>query len=101
MSERELVAFKTRMAKDYPSYWELADYVLILEQERNNYKELYEKENKNQKDFVKFLEEEKNRLARECSQIYEDSLGKTKLVNEDIFNEVNVILSKYKDLERL
>ena len=43
MSERELVAFKTRIAKDYPAYWELADYVLILEQERNNYKELYEK----------------------------------------------------------
>ena len=49
-----------------------------------------------QKEFIKYLENEKDRLARECSQIYEDSLGKTRLVNEDIFNEVNDILQKYK-----
>ena len=37
-------------------------------------------------------------MKRECSQIYEDSLGKTRLVNEDIFNEVNDILQKYKSI---
>lgn len=58
MSERELVAFKTRIAKDYPAYWELADYVLILEQERNNYKELYEKENKNWNELKELLKTE-------------------------------------------
>ena len=51
-----------------------------------------------QKEFIEYLENEKDRLARECSQIYEDSLGKTRLVNEDIFNEVDTILSKYKSI---
>ena len=50
------------------------------------------------KEFKEYLENEKDRLARECSQIYEDSLGKTRLVNEDIFNEVDTILSKYKSI---
>lgn len=53
---------------------------------------------KQQKKFIEYLENEKYRLARECSQIYEDSLGKTRLVNEDIFNEVDKILSKYKEI---
>ena len=51
-----------------------------------------------QKEFILYLENEKDRLARECSQIYEDSLGKTRLVNEDIFDEVDKILSKYKEI---
>lgn len=45
-------------------------------------------------ELIDYLKEEQNRLARECSQIYEDSLGKTRLVNEDIYNEVSKILSK-------
>ena len=51
-----------------------------------------------QKEFIEYLEKEKDRLSRECSQIYEDSLGKTRLVNKDIFNEVDTILSKYKEI---
>ena len=51
-----------------------------------------------QKEFIKYLEDEKDRLARECSNIYEDSLGHTRLVNEDKFNEVNDILQKYKSV---
>ena len=51
-----------------------------------------------QKEFINYLENEKDRLARECSHIYEDSLGKTRFVNEDIFNEVDTILSKYKEI---
>lgn len=51
-----------------------------------------------QKEFIKYLEDEKNRLARECSHIYEDSLGHTRLVNEDIFDEINDILQKYKEI---
>ena len=53
---------------------------------------------KKKKEFIEYLEDEKDRLARECSHIYEDSLGKTRLVNEDIFNEVDTILSKYKSI---
>ena len=51
-----------------------------------------------QKEFIKYLEDEKDRLARKCSNIYEDGLGKTRLVNEDIFNEVNKNLQKYKEI---
>lgn len=51
-----------------------------------------------QKEFIKYLEDEKDRLASECSNIYEDSLGKTRLVNEDIFNEVSKVSQKYKSI---
>lgn len=62
---------------------------------------LYEENTKlinQQKEFIDYLENEKDRLARECSQIYEDSLGHTRLVSEDIFDEVNDILQKYKEI---
>ena len=55
-------------------------------------------EENQQKEFISYLENEKDRLARECSHIYENSLGKTRLVNEDIFNEVDTILSKYRKI---
>ena len=61
------------------------------------YDSLEQKIEAQQKEFIKYLEDEKDRLARECSQIYKDSLGKTRLVSEDIFNEVNEILQKYKE----
>ena len=64
---------------------------ILLQQENQELK-------KQQKEFINYLENEKDRLARECSHIYEDSLGKTRLVNEDIFNEVDTILSKYKEI---
>lgn len=51
-----------------------------------------------QKEFIEYLKDEKDRLARECSNIYEDGLGKTRLVNEDIFDEVNDVLQKYKSI---
>lgn len=51
-----------------------------------------------QKEFIEYLEDEKDRLARELSNLYEDSLGHTRLVNEDIFNEVNDILQKYREI---
>ena len=57
-----------------------------------------ELEKNQQKEFINFLENEKDRLARECSQIYEDSLGKTRLVNEDKFDEADDILQKYKEI---
>lgn len=51
-----------------------------------------------QKGFINNLEDEKDRLARECSNIYEDSLGHTRLVNEDIFDEINDVLQKYREI---
>ena len=61
-------------------------------------KNVIDKYKNQQKEFIECLENEKDRLARECSHIYEDSLGKTRFVNEDIFNEVDTILSKYKEI---
>ena len=72
--------------------------VTELERERVPYVNEYVEKLKNQqKEFVKYLENEKYRLAREYSRIYVDSLGKTRLVNTDIVNEVDKILSKYKE----
>ena len=65
------------------------------------FKHLQDKNNnlkKQQKEFIKYLEDEKNRLARECSHIYEDGLGHTRLVNEDIFDKINDVLQKYKEI---
>lgn len=73
---------------------------LLIEKERENQelkKQLEEKETQ-QKEFIEWLESEKNRLAKECSHTYEDSLGRMLYVNEDIYNEVNKILSKYKEI---
>lgn len=76
-----------------------------LEKQRKEYQDVYKdvrieiKSYKNQqKEFIEYLENEKNRLAKECNYTYEDSLGKLLYVNEDIFNEVNKILSKYKEI---
>lgn len=66
--------------------------------EYTNYDNYVQKVETQQKEFIKYLEDEKDRLARECSNIYEDSLGKTKLVNENIFNEINDVLKKYKEI---
>lgn len=50
-------------------------------------------------ELEKYLEKEQIRLARENSNIYEDSLGKTKLVNDDIFNEITRIKDKLRELK--
>ena len=62
--------------------------------------EKYYKLQNNWGELKKFIEKELDRLVRECSQIYEDGLGKTRLVNEDIFNEVKNISNKVQELEQ-
>lgn len=76
-----------------------------LSNKRKEYQDTYKdvrieiKEYKTQqKEFIKYLQDEKDRLAMECSNIYEDGLGHTRLVNEDKFDEVNDILQKYKEI---
>ena len=51
-------------------------------------------------ELIDYLKEEQDRLVRECSPIYEDGLGKTRLVNEDIYNEVSKILSKIEKSDK-
>lgn len=69
-----------------------AGYETLREQFEFIYKyiENLQQENKKQKEVID--------KARECSYIYENSLGKTRLVNEDIFDEVNNVLQKYKEM---
>lgn len=66
----------------------------------NNLKEENNQLQSNWNSLRELVEKEKTRLAKECSHTYEDSLGKTKLVNEDIFNELNKISDKMNKLER-
>lgn len=67
------------------------DIILEQRQEINNLET-------QQKEFIKYLELEKDYFVRGCSNIYEDSLGKTRLVNEDIFDEIDNILQKYREI---
>ena len=80
---------------------QLEDMTLCRDIASGHRKEVQDRETillNQQKEFIEYLETEKDRLARECSQIYEDGLGKTRLVSEDIFNEINYVLSKYKEI---
>ena len=87
MIEEENEELKKQLEKKYKKIGTLTNEILYEE----NTKLINQ-----QKEFIWYLEDEKDRLARELSNLYEDSLGKTRLVNEDIFNEVNDILQKYK-----
>ena len=81
--EREIERLKSLLKCDYEDNQEIMADIIKEKQE-----------------LIDYLKEEKDRLARECSQIYEDSLGKTKLVNEDIYNEVSKILSKIEKSDK-
>lgn len=76
--------------EDYNEYYiQGSDHYLIpkdIFNEMINWKE----ESQKQKEVID--------KAIECSYIYENSLGKTRLVNEDIFDEVNNVLQKYKEM---
>lgn len=63
------------------------------------YSPQYHKLQSNWNSLRELIEKEKTRLAKECSHTYEDSLGKTKLVNEDIFNELNKISDRMNELK--
>lgn len=69
---------------------------------QNNF--LRERENKLQvlemkeKEFIKYLEDEKDRLAKAISHYYIDSFDRQHAVNETVYDEVDVILQKYKEI---
>ncbi len=54
--------------------------------------------NNQQKEFIKFLEDEKDRLIKETSHYYIDSFDRQHAVNETIYDEVDIILQKYKEI---
>ena len=51
-----------------------------------------------QKDFISYLENEKNRLIHEVSHYYTDSFDRQHVVNEDVYDEVDKILNKFKEI---
>lgn len=75
------------------------EYIKILEQDRQDFAEEIERLNNIIDELEKHIKTEKTRLASECSHTYEDSLGKTNYVNEDIFNELNKVLNKLNELK--
>ncbi len=62
-----------------------------------NISKIEEMENQ-QKEFIDYLENEKDRLIHETSHYYTDSFDRQHAVNEDVFNEVDKILSKFKEI---
>lgn len=62
----------------------------------------YQQEMKNvaiqQKEFIKYLEDEKDRLIKGTSHYYIDSFDRQHAVNETIYDEVDIILQKYKSI---
>lgn len=50
------------------------------------------------KEFIKYLEDEKDRLIKETSYYYIDSFDRQHSVNETIYDEVDMILQKYKEI---
>lgn len=67
------------------------------------YKEYLEKENKRFNNIIKqieeYINEEQMRLTTETSNTYEDSLDKTRYVNEDVYNELTKVLNKLEELK--
>lgn len=53
------------------------------------------------KEFIKYLEDEKDRLIKETSHYYIDSFDRQHSVNETIYDEVDMILQKYKEIIRV
>lgn len=51
-----------------------------------------------QKEFIKYLEDEKDRLIKETSHYYIDSFDRQHSVNKTIYDEVDMILQKYKEI---
>ena len=92
--EKENRELKEQLEVGEQQYNDLVEEKEELQEQLSNSHQIKTK----QKEFIEYLEAEKNRLSRECSQIYEDSLGKIRLISEDIFNEVDKILSKYKEI---
>ena len=62
------------------------------------YDSLIQAQEVQQKEFIKFLEDEKDRLIKETSHYYIDSFDRQHAVNETIYDEVDIISQKYKSI---
>lgn len=87
--------------KIYELEEQLEDITLCRDIASGHRKEVQDRETillNQQKKFIEYLENEKDRLIKECSRHYEDSFGRYHVVNEDIYDEVDKNLQKYKEI---
>ena len=87
-----LIRFKNEVKYHDKQFEELLNQYIELSRE-------HDKLQNNWNELKKWLEEEKNRLATQVSNTYEDSLGKRRFVNEDIFNELTKVSNKMQEME--
>ena len=73
-------------------------YDILLKANVEENKQLKEQLKKQQKEFIHFLEDEKDILIKEISHYYIDSFDRQHAVNETIYDEVEMILQKYKEI---
>ena len=66
--------------------------------ERDSYERNLNESLSQQKEFINYLEDEKDRLIKGTSHYYIDSFNRQHAVNETIYDEVDVILQKYKKI---
>lgn len=66
--------------------------------EYTNYDNYVQNVETQQKEFIKYLEDEKDRLIKGTSYYYIDGFDRQHSVNETIYDEVDVILQKYKSI---
>ena len=88
-----LIRFKNEVKYHDKQFEELLNQYIELSRE-------HDKLQNNWNELKKFVEEEKNRLATQVSNTYEDSLSERRFVNEDIFNELTKVSEKMQELER-
>ena len=62
------------------------------------YDSLEQKIKNQQKEFISYLENEKDRLIHETSHYYTDSFDRQHAVNEDMYDEVDKISIKFKEI---
>lgn len=73
------------------------DYAGIMPDAEEVYRRYYTMKNQ-QKEFIDWLENEKDRLIKECSHHYTDSFDRQHAVNEDMYDEVDKISIKFKEI---
>lgn len=87
------------LQEEYESFQEEENSIQIeLKDDRDNYYERLQDKYREQKKFIKYLEDEKDRLIKGTSHYYIDSFDRQHAVNETIYDEVDVILQKYKKI---
>lgn len=74
------------------------NYIHNLDKENKSLQSQLKAKEEAENTFKEWIATEQFRLARSVSHTYKDSLNKTHLVNEDIFDELAIVLDKYNEI---